>query len=116
MACHNDNQLSNFILNNDAYRLIDFEFTGNNDPLFDYACFGNNDLNIGKKAYSITVGRDITEEENKVIELWYSVQAMTWYLVASFKDATGLGESLGLDFKEIATMFLRKAENLLKKY
>ena len=58
----------------------------------------------------------LTEEENKVIELWYSVQAMTWYLVASFKDATGLGESLGLDFKEIATMFLRKAENLLKKY
>lgn len=116
VACHNDNQLSNFILNKDAYRLIDFEFTGNNDPLFDYACFGNNDLSIGKKAYSITVGRDITEEENKVIELWYSVQAMTWYLVASFKDATGLGESLGLDFKEIATMFLRKAENLLKKY
>lgn len=115
-ACHNDNQLSNFIICKDKYRLIDFEFTGNNDPLFDYACFGNNDLNIGKKVYSETIKRKISIEEEKIIELWYSIQAMTWYLVASFKDATGLSQSLGLNFKEIATMFLRKAENLLKKY
>ena len=58
----------------------------------------------------------LTEEENKTIELWYSVQALTWYLVANFKHATGLSESLGLNFKEIATMFLRKAEVLIKKY
>ena len=114
--CHNDCQLSNHIVNNNQHILIDFEFTGNNDPLFDYACLGNNDLNIGKEAYSKSVNRDLTNEENKIIELWYSLQALSWYLVAMFKFATGMNKTTGLDFSGIATYFLQKADNLLKNY
>ena len=114
--CHNDNQLSNFIIKDSKYTLIDFEFAGMNDYLFDFACFGNNDLEIGKKALAALENRPITDEENKIIEIWYSVQALNWYLVATFKHVTGMSEQLGLNFEEIATMFLRKAENLLKNY
>ncbi|MBR2891522.1 MAG: RdgB/HAM1 family non-canonical purine NTP pyrophosphatase [Bacilli bacterium] len=114
--CHNDNQLSNFILGKKGYTLIDFEFVGLNDPLFDFACFGNNDLEIGKKAFSELQKRPLSKEEEKVIELWYSVQALNWFLVATFKHYTGMSERLGLNFLEIATMFLTKANNLLKKY
>ena len=114
--CHNDNQLSNFIIGKEGYTLIDFEFVGMNDYLFDFACFGNNDLNIGKKALEKLENRPITEEENKIIDIWYSIQALNWYLVATFKHVTGMSERLGLNFSEIATMFLRKAENLLKNY
>ena len=116
VPCHNDCQLSNHILNNAKHILIDFEFTGNNDPLFDFACLGNDDLNIGKNAYVETIGRPITSEENKVIELWYSLQALSWYLVAMFKFMTGMNKTTGLDFENIATYFLKKADNLLKNY
>lgn len=114
--CHNDNQLSNFIIGKDRYVLIDFEFAGMNDYLFDFACFGNNDLQIGKDALAKIKNRPITKEENSIIELWYSVQALNWYLVATFKHVTGMSERLGLNFEEIATMFLRKAEKLLNNY
>ena len=112
VSCHNDCQLSNYVEGN-TYTLIDFEFTGNNDILFDYACFGNNDLNIGKHLYELKVERALTEEENHIIDLWYSLQALSWYLVALFKDETGLSQTLGLDFKAIALMFLNKAFAIL---
>ena len=116
VSCHNDCQLSNYIASNAKYTLIDFEFVGNNDYLFDYACFGNNDLAIGKALLQTELKRSISEEENQIIELWYSLQALSWYLVATFKDETGASLSLGLDFKQIASMFLDKAANLLKQY
>ena len=115
-ACHNDCQLSNHVFNNNEHILIDFEFTGNNDPLFDFACLGNDDLNIGKNAYSKLIERELNFEENKIIELWYSLQALSWYLVAMFKYATGMNATTGLDFSSIATYFLQKANNLLKNY
>ena len=40
--CHNDAQKSNIVKDlNDNYYLIDFEFMGNNDPIYDIATFGN---------------------------------------------------------------------------
>ena len=114
--CHNDCQLSNHIFTNGHHVLIDFEFTGNNDPLFDFACLGNDDLNIGKESYSALVERELTKEENETIELWYSLQALSWYLVAMFKYVTGMNKTSGLDFSSIATYFLQKANNLLKNY
>lgn len=115
VSCHNDCQLSNYITNKD-YTLIDFEFTGNNDFIFDYACFGNNDLNIGKNVLSLKLGRALNKEEDEIIELWYAIQAMSWYLVALFKDLTGSSEAMGLDFNAIGLMFLNKAKDLLIKY
>ena len=110
--CHNDCQLSNFI----GDILIDFEFCGLNDPLFDYACFGNNDLNIGYEMAKIDPAIKNLDEALEIINLWYALQALSWYLVAIFKDKIGFSASQGLDFKAIGLMFFAKAESLLKPY
>lgn len=116
VSCHNDAQLSNYIFTENNYILIDFEFTGNNDPYYDYACFGNNDLNIGFKVAECNLNRKLTEEDIKIIELWYALQSMTWYLVAKFKFITGMEYKPDMNFDQVATFFLNKSKNLLKKY
>ena len=110
--CHNDCQLSNFI--ND--KLIDFEFCGNNDYLYDYACFGNNDLSISKEI--IALDDDIIDKEEafKIVNLWYSLQALSWYNVALFKDAIGFSLQQKMDFKQIALFFLNKAIDILEHF
>lgn len=116
VSCHNDAQLSNYIFTDDNYVLIDFEFTGNNDFLYDFACYGNDDLNIGFQVAEYTLSRTLMEEEIKIIELWYALQAMTWYLVAKFKFITGMEYKPDMNFDQVATFFLNKSKNLLKKY
>ena len=108
--CHNDCQLSNFI----GDTLIDFEFCGLNDKLFDYACFGNNDINLSYEMVRMDDEIIDKEEAIKIIDLWYSLQALSWYLVALFKDRIGFSESQGLDFKAIGLMFFNKAQTLLQ--
>ena len=107
--CHNDCQLSNFIGN----VLIDFEFCGNNDFLYDYACFGNNDLSISKELIMMDNNIVNKAEAIKIVELWYSLQALSWYNVALFKDKIGFSKQQNLDFVKIALMFYDKAKNLL---
>ncbi len=109
--CHNDCQLSNFL----DKTLIDFEYCGNNDYLFDYACFGNNDLSISKELINIDSHISDKEEAWKIVQLWYSLQALSWYNVALFKDYIGFSKQMNMDFKEVALMFLNKAKVLLKK-
>ena len=112
-SCHNDAQLSNWLFDDERAVLIDLEFTGNNDPYYDYACFGNDDLNLGKTLLSMSLGRKLSASDETVIELWYALQATSWYLVALFKETTGLNETLKLDFNAIALFFLNKASTLL---
>ncbi len=113
VSCHNDAQLSNWLFTKNGDVLIDLEFTGNNDPYYDYACFGNNDLAIGKNLLSMALNRPLNGCDETIIELWYAMQAISWYLVALFKAKTGLNELLNLDFDQIAHYFLTKATNLL---
>ena len=42
--CHGDSQISNFLKTDKTLKLMDWEFTGNNDPIYDVACFGNNNF------------------------------------------------------------------------
>lgn len=116
VSCHNDAQLSNYIFTDNQYVLIDFEFTGNNDMYYDFACYGNDDLSIGFDVAEATLQRKLTFEDQKIIELWYALQSMTWYLVAKFKFITGMEYKPDMNFDQVATFFLNKSKNLLKKY
>jgi len=109
VPCHNDCQLSNFINN----VLIDFEFIGNNDPLFDYACFGNNDISISLSLVDLDDEITNKNDAKNTVKLWYSLQALSWYLVALFKARTGFSKSTGIDFEKIAYMFLNKSIDVL---
>ncbi|MBO4667037.1 MAG: phosphotransferase, partial [Bacilli bacterium] len=83
VLCHNDSQPSNFVLSNDGSLLIvDFEFTGNNDLIYDIACFANMELSDGEKLLEVYFDHNVKNDEYKRFYLWRSYQAFQWYNVA----------------------------------
>ncbi|MFA5007534.1 MAG: choline/ethanolamine kinase family protein [Candidatus Izemoplasmatales bacterium] len=108
--CHNDAQTSNFILKPDGeILLVDWEFGGNNDPLYDVACYGNNDFRYAEGLLPVYLGRTPTQKEWFRLYAWRTFQCLQWHNVALFKEATGLSQELGLDFKAIAAAYVAKA-------
>lgn len=103
--CHNDCQPSNFILTKNELKIVDFEFVGNNDYLYDIACFGNNDFEEALKLLKV-YEKNINDNIYKRLNLWRAFQCLQWYLVASFKDITGMSEKLKIDFKAVGEMYL----------
>lgn len=112
---HGDSQPSNFILDSDNNLLtVDFEFSGNNDPIYDIVCFANIRLEEGLKLLEVYY-KDVDNDKLKRFYLWRTYQALQWYLVASFKEKVGLSESLKIDFKKVALNYLHEAQEMLRK-
>ena len=108
---HNDFQKSNIVFNpkDDHYYMIDFEFMANNSPIYDIACFANNDVNDGLrllKAYFINP----TVEQTKKFYLWRIFVSMQWYLVAIIKHYRKEGEAHHIDFLAVANHFMNIAK------
>ena len=108
--CHNDFQRSNIIKTPDnKYYMIDFEFMMNNDPIFDIAAFGNNDVLQG---YQLL--KDYFDELDDSIKTryfyWRMLLSLQWYLVALIKDKKGEGKEHGFDFYQVAQYFLGNAK------
>lgn len=113
VICHNDSQPSNFIkLDAGGMLLVDWEFGGNNDFIYDIACFGNNDFKYAIGILPVYLGRDPERHEWKRLYLWRVFQCLQWHNVALYKEATGLSQELQLDFKMIAANYIAKANNL----
>lgn len=106
--CHNDAQRSNIIKGIDGkFYFIDFEFMMNNDPIYDVAAFGNNDVKEGVKLLE-HVYRPTRERHYKRYYLWRIYISLQWYLVALIKNKKD-GLTLGIDFTKVATHFLNNA-------
>lgn len=115
VLCHNDSQPSNFVFGNDSNMyLLDYEFIGSNDPLYDIACFGNNDIEEGLKLLSIYLGRSPSKEELNRYYLWRTFQNLQWFQVAMYKHELKMDKSLDMNFEDIAYMFLSNAEKSIK--
>lgn len=110
--CHNDCQPSNFIFDGKELKIVDFEFIGNNDYLYDIACYGNMDFEDAIKLFDIYDDKTNVNDKLKRLNLWRAFQCLQWYLVASFKDLNGMSETLKINFKDVAIMYL----NLSKKH
>lgn len=114
--CHNDFQRSNIIKTpNNEYYMIDFEFMMNNDPIFDIAAFGNNDV---KEGYELLEDYFDVLDENKITRFfyWRMLLSLQWYLVALIKDKKGEGKEHGFDFYQVAQFFLNNAKNAKQMY
>ena len=108
---HNDFQKSNIVFNpnEDKYYMIDFEFMANNSPIYDIACFANNDVNDGLrllKAYFTNPSYN----ETKKFYLWRIFISMQWYLVAVIKHYRGEGKAHQIDFLGVAAHFMNIAK------
>ncbi len=113
---HGDSQVSNFVKTEaGSLRLMDWEFTGNNDPYYDIACFGNNNFDHAIALLPIYLDKVPTYIDYKRLYLWRVYQCLQWHNVALYKDRIGLSEDLKVPFDKVADMYLTKAEGLLAK-
>lgn len=109
VLCHNDAQKSNIVKDlNDNYFLIDFEFMGNNDPIYDIATFGNGLVSEG---YQLLMDYFVnpTKEEKERYYLWRIFVSLQWHNVAITKHYRGEGKTHGFDFLKVAEFFLNNA-------
>ena len=110
---HGDFQPSNLIHKDNKIYIVDFEFTANNDPYYDIACFGNINFCDAVSLLKVYLNRDYTKEEYKRLIENRLFQTLQWYLVATYKNLIGLSEDLKLDFNKIATNYLIKSKDLI---
>lgn len=113
VACHNDAQRSNFLQSGDKTYLLDWEFAGNNDQIYDIACFGNIDFAHAQALLPVYLGRTPNQEEIKRLTLWRTFQALQWHNVAWYKEDIGLSQELGVNFAAVANKYLQLAQLLL---
>lgn len=113
---HGDSQPSNFIVSKDKLYIVDFEFSGNNDPYYDIACFGNIEFDYALKLLDVYLGRKANKEELK--RLYYNriLQAIQWFLVAKFKHEAGMSETLKIPFDVFMEKYMNLAIKLKGEY
>ena len=115
VLCHNDAQKSNIIksIDNDYY-LIDFEFMGNNDPIYDIATFGNSSVEEG---YNLLRHYFVNLNDNVVKRyyLWRMYISLQWYVVALVKHYRGEGKLHQFNFLDVASHFLNNAFEAYQK-
>ncbi len=110
---HGDSQISNFLVTDKTLRLMDWEFTGNNDPFYDIACFGNNDFAHAEALLPVYLGKEPTLEEYNRLYFFRAYQCLQWHNVALYKEFIGLSVDLGVDFMFVANLYLDKTEKFL---
>jgi thiamine kinase-like enzyme len=110
--CHNDAQIANMIIdNNQKIYLLDWEFAGNNDKIYDIASFGNKDFNQALKLLKAYYQKPNT---NHYIRLyaWRMFQCLQWFNVASYKQEIGLSEKLNIPFDQVANNYINLAQQM----
>lgn len=114
---HNDAQRSNIIKSVDGnYYLIDFEFAGNNDPIYDISCFGNGTVSEGRKLLEKYFDNNPNDDQIKRYYLWRIFISLQWYNVAITKHYRGEGEKHNINFLEVANHFLSNAKDAYDGY
>lgn len=97
VSCHNDLLAENFLLHDGAFRLIDYEYAGNNDPCFE---LGNIWSEAGLSLHRLPVlvdayfGRHLRHQVARA-RLWGLVAKYGWTLWASIQDGVS---ALDFDF------------------
>ncbi|HKL61307.1 MAG TPA: choline/ethanolamine kinase family protein [Acholeplasma sp.] len=113
---HGDAQPSNFLIIDDHALIVDFEFTANNDPYYDIACFGNIDFADAEALLDVYLDNKTSDEAVKRLIFNRYFQCLQWHLVATYKHNIGLSEQLHIPFDKVSIIYLDKIDVLLKKY
>ncbi|WP_316837740.1 phosphotransferase [Pedobacter nutrimenti] len=106
--CHNDPVLENFLMDDNAHiYLIDWEYSGMNDPLWDISSFAlENSLSEDEEIYLWSCYLDDkypTPNMLEKIKLFKICQDLLWYVWAKIK------QSQGADLLDYAEMRLKRA-------
>lgn len=110
--CHNDAQIANFIHSDeDKIFLLDWEFAGRNDFIYDIASFGNVDFN---RAIALLHAYIEEPESDHFLRLytWRMFQCLQWFNVASYKHETGMSEKLHVPFDKVSEKYINLANEM----
>ena len=112
--CHCDAQIANFILEDTGkLYLLDWEFAGTNDYIYDIASFGNRDFNDAINLLN-TYSPNPSNDEIHRLYSWRMFQCLQWHNVAQYKHEVGLGIKLNVEFDKVANNYLIIAESMFK--
>lgn len=120
VPCHCDYQPTNLVVSGDGndqrLYVLDWEFAGMNDPIYDIACYGNAGFDKALSLLEAYVGH--APERDELCRLYFhrSFQCLQWYNVAIFKDRVGLSRDLNMDFNGVAAFFFGMASDLAAQY
>lgn len=114
--CHGDSESANFIMNNNKLYLLDWEFSGLNDPFYDIACFGAFDFDLAISLAHNYLGYEPLENDLRRLYLLRSFQCLQWHNVALYKHLIGLSDDLQTPFLEISDSYLKQADHYLTLY
>lgn len=115
--CHNDSQPLNMIKVDQKIYLLDWEYAGNNDPMYDIVCFCEDfgaDSSFAKELICDYFGSYTKDLEKRQL-LWTVFQSLQWYNVALFKDNEGMSEKLNINFLEVCDYFLETSKEKLNE-
>ena len=116
VPCHCDYQPTNLVVSGDRLYVLDWEFAGMNDPIYDIACYGNAGFDKALSLLEAYVGHKPTSDELRRLYFHRSFQCLQWYNVAIFKDRVGLSRDLNMDFNKVAAFFFGMASDLAAQY
>ena len=115
VLCHNDAQKSNIVKSVDGkYYLIDFEFMGNNDAIYDIATFGNGKVSEGYQLLVDYYDGNPNVDQKRRYYLWRIFVSLQWHNVAIVKHFRGEGKVHGFDFLKVAEFFFANAMDAYK--
>ncbi|MCR4879461.1 MAG: phosphotransferase [Bacilli bacterium] len=113
---HNDFQKSNILKGeDDKYYVIDFEFCGNNDPIYDIACFANDGVALGEKLLEHYYIKP-TKEQYQRFYLWRIFVSLQWHNVAIAKHYQKEGKAANFNYLNVAKYFLGIAKEAQDKF
>ncbi len=108
---HGDAQFANFIQTDKGeIKLLDWEYSGTNDYIYDIACFGNKDISWAIKLLKVYEGE---VSNDKLVRLygWRVFQCLQWYNVALYKEEIGLSKELSIDFLKVSKNYINLAKD-----
>lgn len=112
---HGDFIPANVIIGEKKIYLLDWEFAGNNDPIYDIASFGEDNFEMALKLLDKYYEKPTLNHKQRLY-IWSIYQSLLWYNVAMFKHYIKLGDKLNVNFLQVADDFLLKTRYLFKMF
>lgn len=119
VPCHNDTLAGNFLGDEKELRMIDWEYSGMNDPYYDLACFSmENELDMEKEQYFLncycqgTIQREDYHRfyENKFLTAFY------WSVWSLVQIAYGKDREFYYPYGKVRYEFAKEAWKNLKEF
>ena len=114
---HNDFQKSNILCDEDGeYCIIDFEFVGNNDEVYDIAAFANGSLEEGEELLKVYFNGNPPLTAWRRFYLWRIFISLQWSCFATIKHYSNEGKAHKFNFLLVRDHFLEIGNQAKEKF